>query len=317
MFSAARHHLEILRILRGWGAETVALEAVSGPDRVILYNSDTWRTAAADERDRNNDSRQRDRANCCRNQAAPLTNRGRRSRHYLQETRAVLSTRRLLLSRFGPVGFPVAGDLLTGGAGLPTGAGGGGVERGQSVVGGQHGVPVPRGAVLANLLLLLLNLLPVLRRGPFGFLAVLAVSVPLRGGRSSLPGGRGEGCISVMVLSSTVNNRRRSESKRLGLSSRACRRTRPAMLAGRSLARGIRAAPTKTGMTRTLRVRAASISTRTKSSELSRHRRPSSPVIVSHRSPISASSTSQDPTATVITSTKLSPGSIESTSLKT
>ena len=70
-------------------------------------------------------------------------------------------------------------------------------------------------------------------------------------------------------------------------------------------------------MTRTLRVKAASISSRTKSTGSSRRRRPSSSVIVSHCSPISASSTSQDPTALVITSTKSSPNSIESTSLKT
>src|SRR6266568_4992461 len=85
----------------------------------------------------------------------------------------------------------VAGDLLTGAAGQAIWVGGGWVERGQLVVDGQHGVPVPRGAVFANLLLQLLNLLPVLRRGPFGSLAGLAVSVQLRDGRSSRPGGRG------------------------------------------------------------------------------------------------------------------------------
>ncbi len=70
-------------------------------------------------------------------------------------------------------------------------------------------------------------------------------------------------------------------------------------------------------MTRMLRARAASISSRTKSLGSSRRRRPSSPVIVSQRSPISASSTSQRATAAVITSTKSSPSAIESTSLKT
>ena len=69
-------------------------------------------------------------------------------------------------------------------------------------------------------------------------------------------------------------------------------------------------------MTRTLRVKAASISSRTKSLGSSRRRRPCSSVMVSHWSPISATSTSQYPTARVITSTKSSPSSIESTSLK-
>jgi hypothetical protein len=69
-------------------------------------------------------------------------------------------------------------------------------------------------------------------------------------------------------------------------------------------------------MTRTLRVSAASISSRTKSSGLSRRAVPCSSVIVSHCSPISARSTSQDPTAEVITSTKSSPSWIESMSLK-
>jgi hypothetical protein len=71
------------------------------------------------------------------------------------------------------------------------------------------------------------------------------------------------------------------------------------------------------GITRTPRVNAASISNRTKSSGLSRRRRPCSSVIVSQSTPISASSTSHDATAVVITSTKSSPGWIESTSLKT
>ena len=70
-------------------------------------------------------------------------------------------------------------------------------------------------------------------------------------------------------------------------------------------------------MTRTLRVKAASISTRTKSSGLSSRRRPSSSVIEIHSGPISASKTSQDATALVMTSTKSSPSSMESTSLKT
>jgi hypothetical protein len=62
--------------------------------------------------------------------------------------------------------------------------------------------------------------------------------------------------------------------------------------------------------------RAASISSRTKSLGLSRRARPCSSVMVSHRSPINARSTSQEPTAVVITSTKSSPSWIESTSLK-
>ena len=70
-------------------------------------------------------------------------------------------------------------------------------------------------------------------------------------------------------------------------------------------------------MTRTRRDKAASISSRTKSSGLPRRRRPCASVIVSHSSPISAKSTSQEPTALVITSMKSSPSSIESTSLKT
>ena len=69
-------------------------------------------------------------------------------------------------------------------------------------------------------------------------------------------------------------------------------------------------------MTRTSRVSAASISSRTKSSGSSSRARPRSSVMVSHRSPIKASSTSQEPTAVVITSTKSSPSWIESMSLK-
>ena len=70
-------------------------------------------------------------------------------------------------------------------------------------------------------------------------------------------------------------------------------------------------------MTRILRLKAALISRCTKSRESSMRRLPLLSVIVSHRSPISASSTSQEPTASLITSTKLAPGSIVSTSMNT
>jgi hypothetical protein len=107
------------------------------------------------------------------------------------------------------------------------------------------------------------------------------------------------------------------DAKRLGLSSRAWRRTSLARLFGSSAASGMLAPSTRIGMTRTLRVKAASISRRTKSWGSLRRRRPRESVIVSHSRPISASSTSQAPTALVITSTKSSPNSMESTSLKT
>ena len=77
----------------------------------------------------------------------------------------------------------------------------------------------------------------------------------------------------------------RGDSKRLGVSSSAWRRTRLAMLSGSSSARGIRAPSTRTGMTRTLRSKAASISRRTKSCGSSSRRRPRSSVMVSQRSP--------------------------------
>jgi len=122
---------------------------------------------------------------------------------------------------------------------------------------------------------------------------------------------------SASVLSSTLSSRPRSKSNRAGLSSNAWRRTSLARLPGNSSARGILAPSTRIGITRTLRVKAAWISSRTKSSGSSSRRRPCSSVIVNHWSPISASSTSQDPTALVITSTKSSPNWMESTSLKT
>src|SRR6266511_2970833 len=141
-------------------------------------------------------------------------------------------------------------------------------------------------------------------------------SPPSEAGRAS-PGGTGAVRTSARVQSSTFSSRLVSKSNRAGLSSKACRRTSLARLSGSSSSWGILAPSTRIGMTRTSRVKAASISSRTKSSGLSRRRRPCSSVIVSHSSPISASSTSQDPTAAVITSTKSSPNWIESTSLKT
>jgi hypothetical protein len=88
-------------------------------------------------------------------------------------------------------------------------------------------------------------------------------------------------------------------------------------LGGSSSAGGNAAPSTRTGMRVTSRVRAASISRRTKSSGSSSRRFPWESAIVSHPGPISASSTSHAPTASVRMATKSSPRSIESTSLKT
>ena len=70
-------------------------------------------------------------------------------------------------------------------------------------------------------------------------------------------------------------------------------------------------------MTRTFRLRAASISSLTKSAGSSRRRPPLVSVTVNQFSPMSARRTSHEPTALVMTSTKSSPSWIESTSLKT
>ncbi|MFZ1385601.1 MAG: hypothetical protein WBH64_00340 [Propionicimonas sp.] len=102
-----------------------------------------------------------------------------------------------------------------------------------------------------------------------------------------------------------------------GLISTACRLVMAARSSGNSSAGGIRAPSTRIGTTRTFLLKAALTSSRTKSSGLSRRRRPLSSVIVSHCGPINASSTSQAATASVIRSTKSSPGSMSSTSLKT
>ncbi len=73
---------------------------------------------------------------------------------------------------------------------------------------------------------------------------------------------------------------------------------RSARLGGSSAAVGIRAPSTRTGMTWTPRVRADSISTRTKSGPAA---------AASHWCPISARSTSQEVTAAAITSAKSFP----------
>jgi hypothetical protein len=105
-------------------------------------------------------------------------------------------------------------------------------------------------------------------------------------------------------------------SKRSGLSVTACRRANDCKPGGRSADRGMLAPFTRTGMTRTPRVSAVSISRRTKSSELSK-RRPYSSEMASHCSPITATKAAQEATAVVIASAKSSPGSSESTSLNT
>ena len=194
--------------------------------------------------------------------------------------------------------FMAAGDLLAGRAGQTVRVGSDRVQRGQLVVDGHDGIPVLRGGPLANLPLQLLDLLPGAAPPRFGFLARFF-------------------CASPMVRSRTLSSRWVSASNRPGLSLSTPRRASLARLVGSSSARGIRASSTRMGMTRDITRRSSLDLQPNKSPGLSRRRCPSWSVIVSHRLPISASSTSQDPTAVVISSTKSSPSSIESTSLKT
>ena len=125
-----------------------------------------------------------------------------------------------------------------------------------------------------------------------------------------------EGAASARVFSMTLRSLCVSELKRAGLSSRPWRRASDIRLGGSSSSRGMLAPSTRMGMTRTFRCRAASISMRTKSLGSSSRRLPRSSARVSHLSPMSARRTSEEPTASPITSTKSSPSSIESTSLK-
>jgi hypothetical protein len=121
---------------------------------------------------------------------------------------------------------------------------------------------------------------------------------------------------SLKVSFSTRKSRR--VSKLTGLISTACRRVNLANPLGSSCGDGILALSTRMRMTRTSsRIRAVSTSIRTKSCGSSMRLAPLASVTVSHCGPMRARSTSHEPTADWIRSTKSSPGSMLSTSLKT
>ena len=90
-------------------------------------------------------------------------------------------------------------------------------------------------------------------------------------------------------------SRRASELNLCGLSSTACRYASLLRLRGSWAVPGMDAPSIRTGITRTSRASAASISTRTRSAGLSRRLRPSSLAIASQCLPITASSTPHDP----------------------